>query len=132
MSGYDALYDLHALRVALRSATGLRAEARIVRDERPELAAQCDRWADDHEARARRLVESLRCRGVDLDAETVALIEQQTGAPYALAEAAWECTHTALAKPLPPPARLALERAMLALANALDQLDTRESVEVAS
>lgn len=125
MSGPDALYELHALRVALRSAAGLRDEARLLRDERPDLARSCDRWADDHEASARRMLERLRCTGVALDAETRALIDQQTGEPAALLEAAWDATHAALAKPMSAPARSSTERAMLALANALDHLDVR-------
>ena len=129
MSGLDAVYELHALRVSLRSAAGLRDEARLLRDERPDLARSCDRWADDHEASARRLLERLRCAGVDLDAETRALIDQQTGEPAALLEAAWNATHTALAKPMSAPARSSTERAMLALANALDHLDVRPAID---
>lgn len=129
MSGLDALYELHALRVSLRSAAGLRDEARILRDERPELARSCDRWADDHESSARRMIERLRCSGVDLDAETRDLIDTQTGEPAALLEQAWNATHTALAKPMSAPARSSTERAMLALANALDHLDVRPTVD---
>lgn len=123
----DEAYDLHVLRLALRNAAAQREEARILRDDRPDLAGSLDRWADDQEAAARRVLVSLKARGIDLDAETRALIDTQTGEPAALLEQAWNATHTALAKPMSAPARSSTERAMLALANALDHLDVRST-----
>lgn len=125
----DVVYDLCTLRLSLRNAAAMREEARLLRDERPDFAASLDRWADDHEASARQMLVSLKARDVALDAETRALIDQQTGEPAALLEQAWNATHTALAKPMSAPARSSTERAMLALANALDHLDVRPSID---
>lgn len=129
MSGPDALYELHALRVALRSAAGLRDEARLLRDERPDLARSCDRWADDHEASARRMLVSLKARGIALDAETRDLIDQQTGEPAALLNVAFHRAADAITKPMPDRAKSRAMRAMRDLHDAITVLDSQPRVD---